>query len=109
MLIWHPIPVRVLGPHLAFQEHFDILNVAQALFDGPVYSDFYHPQVQRWIHHERALYDRYSKSRGYLKEVNGVEMLDSYPCPPRESALIVYPQDSDEFVLRLWKFILERP
>lgn len=109
MLIWHPIPVRVLGPNIAFQEHFDILRTVEILYDGPMYSDYHEREPQRWERFQPALYTRYLKSIKYLDSECGFNLIDQWPCPPRLGAELLYPVDSDEFVLKLWKIILERP
>lgn len=105
MIILHPIPVRVLGRDRAVVDHFRMLAVHQSLMEGPE-SSYHEPEVKRWMGCETGLYDRYSKSRVYLKEEFGIEVIDQWVCPPAEGALRVYPIDSDEWVLSIWKIIL---
>lgn len=110
--VWHPIPLEGLDMPLALQENSDILKVFDAITDienGVHTPDQWHAEVQRWLNHVPALYDRYEKSLRYLRDQCGVDVLDQWQHEPFvDGADVVYPDDSQEFIFELWAAILVR-
>lgn len=111
--IWYPIPVHDMDKNIAMDEHHAILSLAHTLYEvstaqTPEHHDSYNdPEVRRWLPHMTGLHDRYQRSREFLGKEIGMEVINIWTHPLFSGSRVMYPQDSERFVLDMWAEYLD--